>query len=529
MTCAESGAGEAGILGGDLQKWPVAMLLAGACERRGSGTFTFREGSRCDVLTMRAGRISSVHTSEPVAYLGSILYELGYIDARTLDATLLEIASAKRLHGDVLVERGAITPGRLEEGLVEQSFRKVQHLFTLSEAATWTFREDVDELAGARDGGRPAIDTWPAIWRGLRNHPVPVHVRRTLAKVEGGISLRDLKWVAICGLSSEEAALCERLHAQPSTLERLVATSPLVAERTEMLVYLLALARAIVRIETRIVGPAELGIEGVRERASRIRDEDPFTMLGLRADASAEAARAAYFRLARLWHPDKVPAALAEVRAECGQVFVQLAEAHRFINELSALRMVDDTATRRSLIPANDSVAPQAPTLRDADAALARGDLETARTIALPLTVAGTDGPSARAMMLWCENGAGTCADLHGNERALASLEKILTGDPECWRALFYRGQILKRLGRSELAVRDFKKVARLDPRNIDAQREVRLHEMRARSSAGDARGAPSSTDGTKDAATQSSPTSREEDSSVGSGLRRLLTRVAGR
>ena len=128
MTRAESGARETSILQGDVRKWPIAVLVAGACERLSTGTFTFHQGSRCDVLSMRAGKITSVHTSEPVGYLGSILYELGYIDAGTLDATLLEIAKSRRLHGNVLVERGAITRGQLEEGLVEQTFRKVQHL-----------------------------------------------------------------------------------------------------------------------------------------------------------------------------------------------------------------------------------------------------------------------------------------------------------------------------------------------------------------------------------------------------------------
>lgn len=60
-------------------------------------------------------------------------------------------------------------------------------------------------------------------------------------------------------------------------------------------------------------------------------------------------------------------------------------------------------------------------------------------------------------------------------------LDEVLRGDPKYERALFYRGTLLKRSGRADKAIRDFRLVADLNPRNIDAVREVRLHEMRKR------------------------------------------------
>lgn len=545
----ESGARASNTLSGELRSRPLAVLLAGACERATTGTFTFTHDGAREVLTMRGGKIAAVRTSEPVAYLGGILYELGAIDVATLNATLHELATTKRLHGDILVERGCVTRERVEEGLVEQTFRKVHHLFSLAEETQWTFREDVDDLAGARDEDRPAVDTWQAIWRGLRDQSPATHVRRTLAKIEGGIHLRDLRVVSRFGLTPEEMALCQRLHAQPSTLGALVTTSPLVTERTEMLVYLLALARCIVRVEMQPVGPSELGIEGVRERAKRIATEDPHTVLGLPTGASLEAARAAFFRLARLWHPDKIPAALDEVRAECKQVFVKIGEAHRELTDVSARINLEAMVGGANTVAANDSVRPPTVpgTLRDADAALARRDLAVAEEITRPLTSAGADGPSARAILAWCGTGAGTSSDRGVLENAAATLDKILTGDPDCVRALFYRGQVLQRLGRSEAAIRDYRKVMRLDPRHLDAQREVRVHEMRTRSTGtGELKAASSSAPPGAPRASGSSagieaavapnapaaPTAparvSAEDTSVRSGLRRLIARVAG-
>jgi tetratricopeptide (TPR) repeat protein len=556
----ESGARASNTLTGELRSRPLAVLLAGACERGTSGTFTFLHGARRDTLTMRRGMVAAVRTTEPVAYLGGILYELGAIDMAALNETLQEVAVAKRLHGDILVERGYLTRDRIDEGLVEQTLRHVHHLFSLPEETKWAFREDIDELAGARDESRPAVDTWQAIWRGLRDQPAAPHVTRTLAKIDGGIHLRDLRAIDRFALTSEEVALCQRLHAQPSSLATLVATSGLAAERTKLLVYLLALARCIVRVDTQPVGPLELGVEGVRLRAQRIDKEDPHTTLGLRSGASLEAARAAFFRLARLWHPDKIPSALADVRAECQHIFVRIGEAHRAVTDLSSRVSVESLVGAENAFAANDSVMPPAPalTLRDADAALARNDLATAEAIARSLTSAGADGPAARALITWCAVGAGTKSDRHVLDRGLAALDKLLTGDPECLRALFYRAQLLMRIGKTDAALRDYRKIIRIDPRHVDAQREVRLSEIRRRTSSSEMKAAeprrapprelhaqpmppapapretPSMTPlpGVAAPPTPVLPAAPEhasaEDASVRSGLRRLLARVAG-
>jgi len=108
------------------------MLLAGACDRGTSGTFTFRHGPRRDVLTLRGGKIAVVRTSDPVVYLGGVLYELGSIDAATLTSTLHEVAVRKRLHGEVLVETSAITRERLPNRGLNLDLAKVSGAASLS-------------------------------------------------------------------------------------------------------------------------------------------------------------------------------------------------------------------------------------------------------------------------------------------------------------------------------------------------------------------------------------------------------------
>src|SRR5262245_23587468 len=107
---------------GTIASRPIVHLLVYARNRRLSGTLEVRAADgRSGVLELWRGRIdaSRTRTSPAVAYFGAVAYELGVIDTATLDATLLEIAKSKRLHGEVLVERGAITAEQRDTVLTE--------------------------------------------------------------------------------------------------------------------------------------------------------------------------------------------------------------------------------------------------------------------------------------------------------------------------------------------------------------------------------------------------------------------------
>ncbi len=404
---------------------------------------------------MRAGKIAVVRTSDPVAYLGGILYELGAIDIATLNATLHEVATHKRLHGAVLLERAAIDQARLADGLAEQTFRKTHHLFTLPEDATWAFRDDVDDLTGARDEDRPPIDTWKAIWRGLRDQPTTSHVRKTLAKVDGPIQLRELHALDAFGLATDERAVCERLFAQPTTLAQLtggarsrssVPSSSSTSSRSRAASFASSRSRSappssaspgFVRRPDRSIGRIPRRSSGSGpERPSKPRVRPTFAshVSGTRA------------------HPE----ALAEVRSECEHIFIKLGEAHRVLTDTTARRLAGEKINTGADDAADDGT-PKV-TMRDVDAALAREELSTAEGLAKVLSNGGSEGPAARAVIAWCTAGAGRSSSEEALERGLAALEKLLTGDPDCVRALYYRAQICARLGRVDAALRDYAK-----------------------------------------------------------------------
>lgn len=525
---------------GMLAQRPLAHLLVYARTRRLSGLLELHaDDGRGGTIVLVGGRITGVRLSPPDAYFGVIAYELGRIDAETLNATLLEIAATRRRHGELLVERGALTPAARDEILVEQVCRKVHRLFELPEDAGFAFYDDPPGAAAPSF----SVDPLGPVWRGLREQSSPPGLAEVLARCASApLRLVDEALVAEPGFAADERALLRALAERPTTLAAAKAASSLPAPRVDLLAYLLMIAKAAEPAsaepaaaaassaaassaeaeverpaitkppagETRAsmsfrvsmlpslpsmppprtpssaafvgppqLGPNELGAAGIARRARGLAHEGYFEALGLPEGASAEAARAAFFRLSRLWHPDKLAPELAPFRGEVAQIFAHLLRAQQTLTDPDARRAW--LATHASNAPARE----RKDVIRDIDRALAQRDLECARSESQSLLDADADDAEAMAIVAWLRASAGE-GDEDAFRAALPLLDKAVNTDRTCERASYYRGVVHKRLGNVPAAFRDFTRVVQLDPHHIDAQRELRIIEMRARKGSGE-------------------------------------------
>jgi tetratricopeptide (TPR) repeat protein len=64
--------------------------------------------------------------------------------------------------------------------------------------------------------------------------------------------------------------------------------------------------------------------------------------------------------------------------------------------------------------------------------------------------------------------------------QSIRMLDKAIAMSDQCERAFFWRGMLYKRIGKLAAAYRDFQEAVELNPDNIDAIREMRLHNMRS-------------------------------------------------
>jgi len=234
----------------------------------------------------------------------------------------------------------------------------------------------------------------------------------------------------------------------------------------------------------------------IEKRAQSIDSEDYFQMLGLAREVPPEQIRNAYFALAKQWHPDRVPPELAEVKPLVAKVFARISDAFQNLN---------DTAKRKDYLARLQAgggtqeddekiarVVDAAMEFQKAEILLKKNDLAGAEQLATACVRADPEQPEYLALLVWIQ--AQRRGDPPGMREGMTSthfddliklLDGVLAKEPSYERAIYYRGVLLKRSGRLDKALRDFKKAVELNPKNIDAVREVRLNDMRKRSQPG--------------------------------------------
>lgn len=584
---------------GTLEQTPLAHILIYARNKRLTGAFELRasDGREGGVAFFK-GRIAAARTTPAVAYFGAVAYELGFIDTDTLDQTLLELAQKKKLHGELLIERGAITEAQRNDVLKEQAARKVHHLFTLPLTAGFSFYEVQPGSAAPL----VSLDPLLPIWRGIRQFRPETSIEGVLSKFPTAtFKLVSETVLDHAGLGPEEAALVRSLSEKPMTIPQMRVSSSLPTANVDLLAYLLIISKCMEPLISSppqqmgqtpsvpplarpssasvpvarpsnpmaqmptvpsirpsgsmpssrptpssttpgvampppgmrtistpgipqavqaagirpiltpgafapahpslsfkvpsypkatathtssrpppeiaaIAGPMDVGASGIAARAQSIESEDFFQALGLSQNASAEAVRAAYYRLVKLWHPDKLDPSLAPFRDEVVKVFAYMSQAHQTLTDPEARRSyMAGRAEQGKLAP---RIRPEA--LKEIDRLLTLREFDRAGEIARELADADKEDTEARAIAAW-SNARGGEAPEEALRVEVLALDKVVVSDRYCERALFYRGMLHKKLGNANGAIRDFNRVVSNNPKHIDAAREVRLFGMRSK------------------------------------------------
>jgi len=355
---------------GTLAQTPLAHVLVYIRNKRLSGSLELRaSGGRAASFELWRGHVVSARTSPSVARFGAVVYELGIIDAPMLDAATEKSRREQIPVGEILLAAGALTSAQHDEVLAEQMRRRVHYTFTFPPDAVFAFGERPSPTV------EPPIvvDLLAPVWRGVLDFPPEPQIADVLGRL-GGSSLRLVSEAALerAELGAAERQLCEAIALHPMPLDEVRRRFAARGARVDQLVYLLVISKCAERTDVRprtapssevdaangwhsfrlscetpavmaspsvssaparIVGPEQLGVEGIRVRASMLAFESAYEALGLRDGASPEAARAAYLRLSRLWHPEQLPVELALVKGEAGRIFDHVTRAYRAITE----------------------------------------------------------------------------------------------------------------------------------------------------------------------------------------------------
>lgn len=246
-------------LSGDLRQTPFAQLLWDLAQARFSGSLVLLARASSEevcgesTLAFEDGQVAQVKLPQPVDTLGEVLCDLGLITDAQRHESAAQAMAGDGLQGAVLVSMGACDARAVERGLREQIARKLSRLFAVIQGP-WETHAGVDLLEGF-GGRRFPVDVTTLLWPSMRaqgEHPVVSAVLDRL----GTRRLRLLAGSAAPALFGDDPAaraVVDGLLLGSRVTELLAAGHAAAVVRP--LVALLAMTRQLERVRTSQLAP----------------------------------------------------------------------------------------------------------------------------------------------------------------------------------------------------------------------------------------------------------------------------------
>lgn len=229
--------------------------------------------------------------------------------------------------------------------------------------------------------------------------------------------------------------------------------------------------------------PSSPSRDAIIERAAVIDDEDYFQVLGIAREDSVDVARSAYFSLAKKWHPDRLANELADVRDQSAKVFSRINDAFQTLSDSEKrthyMQLLEKGETESDEQAKVQQIIEATIEFQKAEVFLRRRDLDKALKSAQKAFEGDPEQAHHLALYAWLLAQQPQAQASKQFDESFTLLDQAISLQANCEQAYFYRAMLNKQLGKNRLAQKDFRKVADMNPRNIDAIREVRLAEMR--------------------------------------------------
>lgn len=208
-----------------------------------------------------------------------------------------------------------------------------------------------------------------------------------------------------------------------------------------------------------------------------------FQMLGAKESDDGSAIRTKYMTLAKKWHPDRLPSELAALRPWVEEIFHLLTVANDTLGDTKKRADYQRAVMQGGGTPESERklnvVVEAAINFQKVDILVKRRRYDDALEIcdkAMAVVRKEADYPAMKAWILMLKHGVD---DEHVVDEIRKLLKLTFSINPDHVHGHFVRAHFLKRRGQHDKALKHFKKVAKLDPKNLEAAREVRVGTMR--------------------------------------------------
>jgi tetratricopeptide (TPR) repeat protein len=222
----------------------------------------------------------------------------------------------------------------------------------------------------------------------------------------------------------------------------------------------------------------------VMTKGRLIENQNYFEMLELDKDAKSGEARSKFYQLAKEWHPDRQPAELRALREYVQIIFSYMSEANATLGDEAQRVKYVQTVREGGGTPATDRLMQTIlDTAMEYERVLVmarRHEYDQGLDLIVRILSVVKDDPEYHAMHAWLlmQKFSGSDAPL---QKMMESVDKALEAHDRHERANLLKAQILRKQGRTDEALQYFRKVAEINPRNVDAVREVRVAVMRSK------------------------------------------------
>lgn len=216
-----------------------------------------------------------------------------------------------------------------------------------------------------------------------------------------------------------------------------------------------------------------------------VENQNHFEMLEIDKDTKSADARGKYYQLAKDWHPDRLPTELQPLREYVQIIFSYMSEAGATLGDETQRTKYAQSVREGGGTPATErlmqSILDTAMEYERVLVMARKHEYDDAIALMGRILAAVNDEPDYHAMYasLLLRKHPGDDAPL---QRMLDSVNRALALHARHERANMLKGQILRRMGKPTEALEWFRSAAEINPRNIDAMREVRVASMRSQS-----------------------------------------------
>ncbi len=463
---------------GELPDGNLAMAIFKVVDEKRTGTLRLIQGERVKEIMFIDGQPEYVKSSVERERLGQFLAAKGKISQQQIRDALQIMGSLKSKFGETLIQMKLISSHELYDFLREQVIWGIRDLFSwtdgkyqfidgplsISTRTPYDFDMVGQVFSAIREKSslsflqrkyRPAlglpIGRLPRI-RSLTTH-LPGDAQRIIELIDGHRSLND-----VLGQQSKQPEL--------------------VFHTIHILVQLQAVEfKTAVRDAQQDGRSAELN-----KILAGLKDKDYFQVLGVAPGTDLSRIKKAYFKLAKQYHPDTVESQDGVIREQMQTLFSKISEAYETLSDDEKRGQYEQNL--RMGITGDPNEAAQK--VLQAELEFQKGEVflkkrsyEQARDC-FRRAVELNPGEAEHYVYLgWTK----FLMEDGGRTKAIAEAQSLIQEGLSRRRnvamAYYFLGQIAKATGDEERLVRELKKALEIDPECEDAERELRLINMR--------------------------------------------------